>query len=200
LSIKNDILSQLKKDTNCSDELCVIKSPLVSKVMPDEDINLLIKKYFKPKGPSKGEDFLSNYNIDETLEQFKKKYINRSFLHIPFQMRDFETIKSELATVDLDSEFKEGIKTFGCVLNTDNSYGGGIHWFCIFGELLNNKVTLEYFNSSGRDPLPEVSAWLYKTKHYLESKIYKVEIKYRDVHSRTLTNDVQYFPPKERVY
>ena len=24
----------------------------------------------------------------------------------------------------------------------------------------------------------------------------KVEIKYRDVHSRTLTNDVQYFPPK----
>ena len=28
----------------------------------------------------------------------------------------------------------------------------------------------------------------------------RVEIKYRDVHSRTLTNDVQYFPPKERVY
>ena len=28
----------------------------------------------------------------------------------------------------------------------------------------------------------------------------KVEIKYRDVHSKTLTNDVQYFPPKERVY
>ena len=26
------------------------------------------------------------------------------------------------------------------------------------------------------------------------------KIKYRDVHSRTLTNDVQYFPPKERVY
>ena len=28
----------------------------------------------------------------------------------------------------------------------------------------------------------------------------KVQIKYRDVHSRTLTNDVQYFPPKERIY
>ena len=28
----------------------------------------------------------------------------------------------------------------------------------------------------------------------------KVEIKYRDVHARTLTNDVQYFPPKERIY
>jgi succinate dehydrogenase / fumarate reductase, flavoprotein subunit len=28
----------------------------------------------------------------------------------------------------------------------------------------------------------------------------KVVIKYRDVHARTLSNDVQYFPPKERVY
>jgi len=28
----------------------------------------------------------------------------------------------------------------------------------------------------------------------------KVTLKYRDVHARTLTNDVQYFPPKERVY
>ena len=28
----------------------------------------------------------------------------------------------------------------------------------------------------------------------------KVEIKYRDVHSKTLTKDGQYFPPKERVY
>ena len=27
-----------------------------------------------------------------------------------------------------------------------------------------------------------------------------VKIKYRDVHSKTLTNDVQYFPPKERIY
>ena len=38
-------------------------------------------------------------------------------------------------------------------------------------------------------------------KHTLAwQKDNKVEIKYRDVHSRTLTNDVQYFPPKERVY
>ena len=28
----------------------------------------------------------------------------------------------------------------------------------------------------------------------------KVNIKYRDVHAKTLTNDVQYFPPKERIY
>ena len=40
---------------------------------------------------------------------------------------------------------------------------------------------------------------LYET-YISMAKRKKVEIKYRDVHSRTLTNDVQYFPPKERVY
>ena len=28
----------------------------------------------------------------------------------------------------------------------------------------------------------------------------EVKVKYRDVHARTLTNEGQYFPPKERVY
>jgi succinate dehydrogenase / fumarate reductase flavoprotein subunit len=28
----------------------------------------------------------------------------------------------------------------------------------------------------------------------------KVEIDYRDVHAYTLSTDVQYFPPKKRVY
>ena len=28
----------------------------------------------------------------------------------------------------------------------------------------------------------------------------KVKVAYRPVHSKTLTNDVQYFPPRERVY
>ena len=28
----------------------------------------------------------------------------------------------------------------------------------------------------------------------------KTKISYRDVHRSTLTNDVQYFPPQERVY
>ena len=28
----------------------------------------------------------------------------------------------------------------------------------------------------------------------------EVKIAYRPVHAKTLTNDVQYFPPKERVY
>jgi len=171
-------LSLLKKTTNCDTEVCVLNHTSVKNVVQSDKIKNIITDYFKPTGPSSGSAFLSNFNIDETLSQFEKTYKNRSFLHIPFQMRDFERIKSNLATIDIVDEFKSGIKTFGCVLNTDVSTGGGIHWFCLFGERIGNNVQLEYFNSSGREPLQEVSAWLFKTKHYLDSAGYKTDIKY----------------------
>jgi hypothetical protein len=124
---------------------------------------------------------LSNFNIDDVLDQLEKKFASRKFLHIPFQMRDFEKIGTQLATVDLADQFKKGKKTFGVVLNTDFSSGNGIHWFCLFGEHYGNKVVLEYFNSSGKPPLPEVQAWLQKTKHYL-TKTLKVPV---DIHYST---------------
>ena len=45
--------------------------------------------------------------------------------------------------------------------------------------------------------LAQLSVLDKKTFDYL---LKEVKVKYRDVHARTLTNDVQYFPPKERVY
>ena len=94
-------------------------------------------------------------------------------------MRDFEKIGSELSRIDLAREFKNGKTSFGVVLNTDWAEGNGIHWYCIFGEKRKNKIQIEYFNSSGKEPLTETQAWLQKTKHYLmrELKI-PVEIVY----------------------
>lgn len=88
-------------------------------------------------------------------------------------MRDFEKVGTKLSTIDLADEFKSGRKTFGVVLNTDWSSGRGIHWFCLFGEDLGDKIMLEYFNSSGKAPLPEIQAWLNKTKHHLEKNLKK---------------------------
>ena len=51
-----------------------------------------------------------------------------------------------------------------------------------------------------QNPHPDYSYETIPTKVFTTQKGKEVEIKYRDVHSRTLTNDVQYFPPKERVY
>lgn len=173
------VLSKMEEMLNCNSESCILdnKDFAAYAATFSVDVKEVISKYFKPSGPATNFNLLNNYNIDEVLAQLVKKFPR--FLHIPFQMRDFEKVGSELAKIDLAAEFKKNIDGFGVVLNTDWSRGNGIHWYCIYGEKKNNKITLEYFNSSGKAPLPETQAWLQKTKHKLEKELkIPVEITY----------------------
>jgi hypothetical protein len=155
---------------NCNSESCILKRPDFQEFARLNNIDALLDSFFKPAGP-KGFGLLSNFNIDDVLDQFVKRFESRKFLHIPFQMRDFQRVGTKLSTVNLAREFKGGARCFGVVLNTDVSTGRGIHWFCLFGEHYGDQIVLEYFNSSGRPPLPEVQAWLLKTKHHLAKEM-----------------------------
>ena len=165
------IVDKVKNLFNCESESCIFKQKDFMNFAKLD--NYILEKLFKPSGPANNYALLSNFNIDGVLDDLTKRFPERKFYHIPFQMRDFEKVGSELAEVDLFDLFESGTKTFGVVLNTDWSSGGGIHWFCIFGEHYGDKIVIEYFNSSGKQPLPEVQAWLHKTKHYLDMKYNK---------------------------
>lgn len=171
------VVNTLKERMNCDSESCILKSPDFIAFAKLTQVDNILEEFFKPAGPATTFSWLSNFNVDTVLDQLEQKF--DGFLHIPYQMRDFEKVGSELAKIDLAKKFKEGIKTFGVVLNVDYSSGNGIHWYCIFGEKINGKIVLEYFNSSGQEPLPETQAWLQKTKHYLNKELgIPVEVKY----------------------
>ena len=121
------ILEAAKKKTGCDTESCVYKSEKIREVLTDDEVTDILKEYFKPSGPAFSTEWLSNYNIDDVLDQFQKKY--RSFYHVYFQMRDFankklnneekrdpEMLKYSLNDIDFSKKIKEGVKTFGCVL------------------------------------------------------------------------------------
>ncbi len=163
------VINTMKEQLNCNSESCLLKKPEFIEFAKLSNIKNLLDEFFKPQGPATHFGLLSNFNIDDVLDQFEERF--PGFLHIPFQMRDFEKVGSELATIDLAQKFRESKTSFGVVLNTDYSTGGGIHWYCIFGEKKNGKIILEYFNSSGREPLAETQAWLQKTKHYLAKEL-----------------------------
>lgn len=170
-------VKNIKEMMNCNSESCVLKHPEFIKFAKLTNVNNILEEFFKPNGPATHFGLLSNFNIDDVLDQLQEKF--PGFLHIPFQMRDFEKVGSELATIDLAEKFRTGTKSFGVVLNTDWSDGKGIHWYCLFGEKKSNKIIIEYFNSSGREPLVETQAWLQKQKHYLQKTLgIPVEIKY----------------------
>jgi hypothetical protein len=177
LKTPEKVITKMKDAMNCSSESCVLRRQEFIDFANLSGINALLNEFFKPEGPALTFGLLSNFNIDNVLSQLEKKF--PGFLHIPFQMRDFEKVGTELARIDLAEKFSNGTKSFGVVLNTDWSSGGGIHWYCLFGEKKDGKIILEYFNSSGKEPLPETQIWLNKTKHYLEKTMkIPVEVHY----------------------
>ena len=149
----------IRKKLKCGNSVsCVIED-----IMTKHDILRIAEKYFKPLGPAKSTEWLSNHNIDNLLRQLEEAYKGK-YKHIPFQMIDFDEMpNSELRNLDILKYYDEGYKGIGCVINTDVSSGSGIHWFCVYISMdqKNKHITLEYFNSSGQSPLKSINQWLH---------------------------------------
>lgn len=162
-----DLLDNLKKKYDCDTEVCILSQPDVKNIIGPENVQNIINNYFKPTGPRNNNRWFSNVDIDSVLNQIQQKYINKHFLHINFQMSDFETTQTELATLDWPAKHKEQYRSFGTVFNTDVSTGGGQHWLAIFASFddLDEQFTLEYFNSSGELPMNQISTWMKRVKH-----------------------------------
>lgn len=151
----------LKEKTNCDSELCVIKSSKTSSILGKKKVHVLLSNFFKIEGPKLNiEKWLSNDDIDKTLEQWSKHPKFSTFYHVQFQMRDFEQNNTELAKLNFLDIYNQGYRSVGCVLNTDWSSGNGQHWFAFYFDFNKEPFTLEYFNSSGEYPLKEFNSWL----------------------------------------
>lgn len=173
-------LGRMIEINNCNSESCLFKKNTVINVIGEREASIQLRTRFKPSGPYNSTKWFSNFNIDDVLEQYAKKY--NKFLHIPFQMIDFTKQHTELESTDFVDIYNKGYKSFGVVLNSDTSYGSGKHWFCVYGDFTSTPITLEYFNSSGRCVYPELSQWMYKTKYKLEKKL-NIDVKLVNVTS-----------------
>ena len=173
VSGKKDTIDKLKEVLDCQTESCILtKSEIKDAIGHDKAVKQLDER-FKPEGPFDSDQWFSNINIDKVLDQIAIKYKKKKFLHIEFQMRDFEKVGGELSKIDLAKEYERGIRCFGVVFNTDYSAGNGQHWFAIYGNFSKEPFTIEYFNSTGQAPLPEISSWMKKTKHHMEKTLNK---------------------------
>ena len=168
-----DTIDKLKNIFNCKNESCLLTKYEIKDAIGHGTAENQLDNRFKPEGPFDSNEWFSNVNIDKVLDQIAIKYKEKKFLHIEFQMRDFESTGSELSKIDLAKEYNSGVRCFGVVFNTDVSSGRGQHWFYIFGDFNSEPFTLEYFNSTGQDPLPEISQWMKKTKHHMEKTLNK---------------------------
>lgn len=154
----DEVIAKAKEITKCDTERCVIEK------IDDSDVKKELETNFKLAGPT-GIELLNNYNIDNTLKQWKLKF--PKFYAYNFNMRDFKREQDTLATVDVYNDiYKKNYDVAACVINSDVYSGSGIHWMALLCDFRNPKLfTVEFFNSSGQMPSQEFNAWLYDTKN-----------------------------------
>lgn len=167
----------------CSSESCVLAAPRFRQHVrahggpSDQALDSELLHRFKPPGPRTGNQLLSNFNLDDVLQQWAVAF--PGFFNLPFCMIDFAETGGSLASVDfagvLDGReaqmlagggrVRRPCSTFACALNTDVSTGGGKHWVAIFGDCRGRGVwRLEYFNSAGNPPAAAVARWQEATR------------------------------------
>ncbi len=119
--------------------------------------------------------FRTEKTLKEGVEQIRKPYEGMNDISVKDKSLLFNTDLVE--TLEFDNLISQALTTMDSAYNRKESRGA--------------HAREDYTKRDDKKFMKHTLAW---------QKGNKVEIKYRDVHSRTLTNDVQYFPPKERVY
>ncbi len=168
--------------------------------------------------PGKPHEEVSNSETDKCLDRFDKiRNSNGSTKTADLRIKMQKTMQSKCAVFRTEKTLKEGVdqirkpyegmadisvKDKSLLFNTD------LVETLEFDNLIRQALTTmdsAYQRKESRGAHAREDFNKRDDKNFMKhtlawQKDNKVEIKYRDVHSRTLTNDVQYFPPKERVY
>jgi len=119
--------------------------------------------------------FRTEKTLKEGVEQIRKPYEGMEDISVKDKSLLFNTELVE--TLEFDNLIRQALTTMDSAYSRKESRGA--------------HAREDYNKRDDKNFMKHTLAW---------QNGKKVEIKYRDVHSRTLTNDVQYFPPKERVY
>jgi succinate dehydrogenase / fumarate reductase flavoprotein subunit len=119
--------------------------------------------------------FRTEKTLKEGVDQIRKPYEGMNDISVKDKSLLFNTDLVE--TLEFDNLIRQALTTMDSAYNRKESRGA--------------HAREDYSKRDDKNFMKHTLAWQSDSK---------VEIKYRDVHSRTLTNDVQYFPPKERVY
>ncbi|MDC0164189.1 succinate dehydrogenase flavoprotein subunit [Candidatus Pelagibacter bacterium] len=119
--------------------------------------------------------FRTEKTLKEGVDQIRKPYEGMNDISVKDKSLLFNTDLVE--TLEFDNLIRQALTTMDSAYKRKESRGA--------------HAREDYSKRDDKNFMKHTLAWQSDNK---------VEIKYRDVHSRTLTNDVQYFPPKERVY
>jgi succinate dehydrogenase / fumarate reductase flavoprotein subunit len=168
--------------------------------------------------PGSSHEELSKNETDKSLDRFDKlRNSNGSIKTSKLRLSMQKTMQSKCAVFRTEKTLKEGMneirKPFEGIKNisvSDKSllFNTDLVETLEFDNLIRQAMTTidsayhrkESRGAHARDDFAKRDDKSYMQHTLAWQKGSEVKIAYRPVHNKTLTNDVQYFPPKERVY
>ena len=168
--------------------------------------------------PGSSHEELSKNETDKSLDRFDKlRNSNGSIKTSKLRLSMQKTMQSKCAVFRTEKTLKEGMneirKPFEGIKNisvSDKSllFNTDLVETLEFDNLIRQAMTTidsayhrkESRGAHARDDFAKRDDKSYMQHTLAWQKGSEVKVAYRPVHNKTLTNDVQYFPPKERVY
>lgn len=109
----------------------------------------------KPKGTKHKKGWLSSSEIEFVMMQYEQVYPKFTFIGV-FPSDWFEKFPREIPQRSLFTKFASA----GMVLNLDKSNQPGSHWVAVYMERRNGIIEVDYFDSTGKPPIPRIKRFL----------------------------------------
>ena len=162
----------------CTTHKCWSKQQFI-RYMDEKAREEFIKYTHRPDSPQGKFEWLSTFDINDTMAQYEKEFTGFKFFGaVPM---DFAELSGcEVGDINYAKYHKNGIKVgggngnntkryhkLGVIFNLDNHDQPGSHWTAMYTDL--DKGNIFYFDSFGVKPEPRVRALMRQQAKYLES-------------------------------
>lgn len=162
----SDISSEIKKISDCSNEMCWIKINIIKEELGEEYESFLDS--FKPEMPYKWKknpnSWLSTSDIDKVLRQYEEAYPRFKYMGahpIDFNLKIGDScVCEDICNIDIKDIKNQKKKSIGFVFNTDTHNNSGEHWFSLYIDLEGKNVKgmpcIYHFDSLANEPTKEI--------------------------------------------
>ena len=187
------IINALKKNKpTCESEMCWL-----NEIQDEEKRKEIIDIFYAPKQPkewkSNPDEWLSNYDILDVLNQYESKYKNFKILGptpINFDSKDMNNkekcVWDDLCNFSLNKYIKKKIDKIGVIFNLAKQGEEGTHWVSLFVDLKHKYIF--YFDSNGEECPNEIKELIKRIKEQAKGKNIKLKEIYNKVeHQSTNT-------------
>ena len=150
----------------CDNQLCWVKQKFTNR-MKKELKKVAKKDIFRPPKPEGQFTWLNTFNINDVMNQYKKKYTDFKFMGaVPI---DFDELP-QLGLKDMNlSDIKDsGISKLGFVFNLDEHYKSGSHWVGLYTNLKQKQVY--FFDSYGIEPDRRIRKLMRRLSRHLKNE------------------------------